>query len=71
MPTNGEFHHFQLVNQDGEVPFSVSVLVHYNAGKESSAIDSSRPPISAEEIIAFHNALSEFDGDFVKAFAAR
>ena len=71
MPTNGEFHHFQLVNQDGEVPFSVSVLVHYNAGKESLAMDSSRPPISAEEIIAFHNALNEFDGDFVKAFAAR
>jgi hypothetical protein len=71
LPTHGEFHHFQLVNQEGEVPFSISVLVHYNAGKESTALDTSRPAISAEEIIEFHDALADFDGDFVKAFAAR
>lgn len=68
---NGEFHHFQLVNQEGEVPLSISVLVHYNAKEATAGAINQESPISADEIIAFHEELQAFDGDFAKAFAAR
>ena len=62
----GEFHHFQLVNQDGEVPVSISVLVHYN--QKFSKDDQSSDPITTDDIIEFHEALQGFDGDYMKAF---
>lgn len=61
----GEFHHFQLVNSDGEVPFSISVLVHMN---RASAEEADATPISTNEIINFHEGLKNFDGDYAKAF---
>lgn len=63
----GEFHHFQLVNAEGEIPVSISVLVHYNqkAARQKNQLD----PINADDIIDFHDALQEFDGDFIKAFS--
>ena len=62
----GEFHHFQLVNQEGDIPLSISVLVHYN----QRAINNNQllNPITADEVIAFHEDLQKFDGDFTKAF---
>lgn len=62
----GEFHHFQLVNQEGEIPFSISVLVHYNQKSQQQA--SHAAPISADEVIEFHETIQQFDGDFIKAF---
>ena len=65
LPPQGEFHHFQLVNQNGDIPLSISVLVHYNR-KENQEL---QEPITANDIIEFHQALQSFDGNFVKAFA--
>lgn len=62
----GEFHHFQLVNSDGEVPLSISVLVHFN--RKNSQPENTGTPISANDIISFHDALQDFDGDYIKAF---
>lgn len=61
----GELHHFQLVNADGNVPFSITVLVHYN---RPNFIDAELSPISANDIIDLHEALQTFDGDYKKAF---
>lgn len=64
---DGEFHHFQLVNQDGAIPMSISVLIHVNPkalGKPSVPAT----PISANDVIALHEALENFNGDFISAF---
>ncbi len=66
----GEFHHFQLVNSDGEIPFSISVLVHFGS-KKLEMLPEEGDPISANDIIELHEALKTFDGDFIKAFKAR
>ncbi len=65
----GDFHHFQLVNSDGEIPISISVLVHFNR-KSSFSIEEGAP-ITANDIIHFHEALKDFDGDYIKAFTSR
>ena len=62
----GEFHHFQLVNSSGDVPFSITVMVHVN---RSSAPDLATAPIDANEVIQFHDALQSFNGDFITALA--
>ncbi|MCC2631674.1 MAG: hypothetical protein K0S20_373 [Patescibacteria group bacterium] len=64
----GEFHHFQLVNSEGEVPLSISVLVHYNRKNGFEFVD--KTPITANDIIDFHEAFKNFDGDYSKAFKA-
>jgi len=64
----GEFHHFQLVNSQGEVPVSISVLVHYN--QQPARPDQSLPPLETDDVIQFHEDLQQFDGDFIKAFSA-
>lgn len=61
----GEFHHFQLVNTDGEVPISISVLVHYN-NRQSTPEQVS--VLGTNDVIAMHDALEHFDGDYIKAF---
>jgi hypothetical protein len=66
----GEFHHFHLVNTDGEVPVSISVLVHFNTPRRSSFQMEDGAPIGANDIIELHDALEEFDGDYIKAFQA-
>ena len=65
----GEFHHFQLVNQEGDIPVSISVLVHYN--QKSEGFMYQQAPITADDIIAFHEGLKKFDGDFAKAFTKK
>jgi hypothetical protein len=65
----GEFHHFQLVNQEGDIPLSISVLVHYNQRSHASMFG--QAPITADDIIAFHEGLKKFDGDFAKAFSKK
>ena len=64
---DGEFHHFQLVNQDGEIPMSISVLIHVNPkalGKQPVSAN----PISTSDVLALHDALKGFNGDFITAF---
>ena len=64
----GEFHHFQLVGSDGEIPFSISLLVHFNP-KRSDMLLEPGDPITTNDIIEFHEGLKSFDGDFIKAFS--
>lgn len=67
---DGEFHHFQLVNADGEIPLSISILVHVN----QKALEKQRvpaTPITANEVLEFHEALSAFNGDFISAFSTQ
>jgi hypothetical protein len=71
LPTEGEFHHFQLVNADGEVPLSISVLVHINPKMIQSFTQTETAPISTDEVLQLHDALQEFDGDFIKAFSKK
>jgi len=66
----GEFHHFQLVSANGDIPFSISVLVHYNQKGVLPSVDST-DPIPAEEVIQLHEALKNFDGDFINAFSPK
>ncbi len=66
---NGEFHHFQLVNAAGEIPLSISVLVHYAGNKINQALQSVESPIGTDDIIEFHEALKAFDGNFINAFS--
>jgi len=66
---NGEFHHFQLVNSNGDVPLSISVLVHYTGNKLGSQSQAPDSPIGTEEILEFHEALKAFDGNFINAFS--
>lgn len=61
----GEFHHFQLVDQNGQIPLSVSVLVHFNRERQKAPF---QQPISDDDIIHFHFALKAFDGNFAGAF---
>lgn len=65
----GEFHHFQLVDpSDGSVPMSISVLVHYNPkSPRSEALE----PISPDEVMAFHEALQGFDGNYTAALSKK
>jgi hypothetical protein len=65
----GEFHHFQLVSPNGEIPFSVSILVHYNQPK--GVTKSPLPPLTVNDVLELHEALDRFDGDFAKAFAKK
>jgi len=64
----GEFHHFQLVDAEGRIPVSISVLVHYNPA-EREEDEGSKKPISEQEVIDFHFALKEFNGDYLQAFS--
>lgn len=64
----GEFHHFQLVSANGEIPLSVSVLVHYNQLPPSFETPEA---ITSDDIIALHEGLRSFDGDFIKAFSPK
>ena len=65
----GEFHHFQLVNTNGEVPVSISILVHYNPQPQYIANLSKGEPITVDDVLSLHNELEVFDGDFIKAFS--
>jgi hypothetical protein len=71
--TNGELHHFQMVTPDGQIPLSISILVHVTpTGNNSSTPTSvSTNPISADEVITFHDQLRTFNGDFKAAFKSR
>lgn len=62
---DGEFHHFQLIGPDGQVPLSISVLLHVNRAPQSLA---EATPIETDDVIALHDALRQFDGNFIKAF---
>lgn len=64
----GEFHHFQLVSSSGDIPVSISVLVHYNQTNPPVG-HYTQPPISTDDIIRLHDELEAFDGDFIKAFS--
>ena len=64
---DGEFHHFQLVNADGEIPMSISVLIHVNP-KAFTKPSVQQSPITSNDVIAFHDALASFNGDFISAF---
>lgn len=63
----GEYHHFQLVSQDGEVPLSITLLLHVHKPAADGA-QSDLTPINADDVIALHDALRQFDGNFIKAF---
>ena len=65
IPTEGFFQHFQLVNNQGEIPVSISVLIHYN---KPSAPLRMEEPITSSDVIDLHNALQQFDGNFSSAF---
>ena len=68
----GEFHHFQLVNQFGDVPFSISILVHLNQSSPKTDFDQNileKGPISSDEVIQLHEELKNFDGDYIRAFS--
>jgi hypothetical protein len=67
---SGEFHHFQLVNAAGEVPLSISVFVHYN-GKNIQTARPDQAPIESDDVLALHEALKSFDGNFIKAFNSK
>ena len=68
-PPEGEFHHFQLVNAQGEVPVSVSILIHINPKALGNSPIVSQEPIGATDIIELHDALQGFNGDFISAFS--
>ncbi len=61
----GEFHHFQLFQPSGELPISISILVHAQQPPELPEEE----PLSHEDVLALHWALESFDGDFKRAFA--
>jgi hypothetical protein len=61
----GDFHHFQLINQDGDVPMSISVLVHVNTPAHAAA---AAPALTADDVLALHNELERYNGDFITAF---
>lgn len=63
----GEFHHFQLISPDGQVPLSISVLLHVNRVAAPGS-PSDAAPIDSNDVIALHEALRQFDGNFIKAF---
>lgn len=65
----GEFHHFQLVNQQGDIPMSISILIHYNRPELLEDLETA--PISTNDIIEFHEAFQKFDGNYGKAFGGR
>jgi hypothetical protein len=69
MQPEGEFHHFQLVTPDGDVPLSVSILVHYN--RQGNQARSNLKPITANDIISLQKSLEGFDDDFAKAFSLK
>lgn len=71
LPAEGEFHHFQLVNAEGEVPLSISLLVHINPKMAQAYSQTETAPISTDEILQLHEALQEFDGDFINAFSKK
>jgi hypothetical protein len=62
---DGEFHHFQLAQANADMPFNISVLFHISGPKSSDL-----PPISTNDILAFHQAYQSFDGDFSGAFTS-
>ena len=67
---DGEFHHFQLVNANGEIPLSISILVHVNA-KSLNQHSAPATPITTNEVLEFHEALRGFNGDFISAFSTQ
>jgi hypothetical protein len=64
---DGEFHHFQLINAEGEIPMSISVLIHLNP-KAMGKPAVPQNPITANDVLALHEALETFNGDFISAF---
>ena len=66
----GEFHHFQLVNVDGDIPLSISVLIHVNP-KVLGKVTMPQTPITSNDVIALHDALQNFNGDFISAFRTK
>lgn len=67
---DGEFHHFQLVNAEGEIPMSISLLIHVNPQLMGKFAQPSNP-ITANDVIALHDALENFNGDFISAFRSK
>jgi hypothetical protein len=63
----GEFHHFQLIGPDGQVPLSISLLLHVNRAAFSGS-SQEQTPIGVNDVLALHDALRSFDGNFIKAF---
>jgi hypothetical protein len=71
---NSELHHFQMVTPDGQVPVSISILVHVTPPSASPATPHTavtQQPITPDEVLAFHEALRTFNGDFRTAFTSR
>lgn len=62
----GEFHHFQLISPDGNVPLSITVLLHLP--RSSAFFQENAEPLNADDVLALHDALRHFDGNFIKAF---
>jgi hypothetical protein len=56
LPFDGEFHHYQLVDPQGNMPVSISVLVHH-AGATPSA-SQGKKPLTIEDALAFHDSIS-------------
>lgn len=69
-PEEGELHHFQLVNADGQVPISITLLVHVNRSTPTG-LHQELSPLTANDVLAFHDAMRNFDGNFIKAFKKR
>lgn len=67
MKTEGEFHHFQMFDAEGNIPFSVSLLVHYN--QKNRRRQREIIPLETNDIISFHDELEGFDGNFIKTFS--
>ena len=67
-PQEGEFHHFQLVDPEGRIPVSISVLVHYNQS-ENTPSGTWQNPIEEDDVIDFHFALKQFDGNYISALS--
>lgn len=65
----GEFHHYQIVDPEGNVPFSISILVHLNNKSAKDKIN--LEPITTADMITFHKELESFDGDFLKSFSEK
>lgn len=68
--TPGELHHFQVVGPDGNIPMSISVLIRVHA-REFPASNNSFAPISTNDVIDLHTALTQFDGNFAAAFKSK
>ena len=62
----GEFHHYQIVDPEGNIPFSISVLVHFN--NKSANKKANLQALNHDDVISFHRELESFNGNFEQAF---